>query len=196
MSERHFPESPELRFYDPLAELLGVGDGVLYYRFDDVVKLSGHACPTVAGAFVLVKRACEQLYGEGVPQRGDLRITLPGPVDAGVNGPISQVFTFLTGAAAENGFHGLAGRHARNGLLHFADGGEGHLFERISSGCRVRLAYDPTAMPEPPGLDADLKQVLQGTADRATTTRFRQSWRDRVAGLVADGGRSTVRLLG
>src|SRR5690554_2792313 len=114
-----FPSSPTLRFFDPLGELLGAGDGHYTYRFDDAIRLAGHACPTVAGAFLLVKCAMEHLYPEQTPLRGGVRITVDGTVDAGVNGPMSQIFTLLTGAAAENGFHGLAGHYVRRGLLRF-----------------------------------------------------------------------------
>ncbi len=43
-----FPQDITINLYDPLAELLGAGDGRFTYTYDDAVKLSGHACPTVA----------------------------------------------------------------------------------------------------------------------------------------------------
>ena len=43
-----FPDTPSIRLYDPLGDLLGAGDGHFTYTFDDAVKLAGHACPTVA----------------------------------------------------------------------------------------------------------------------------------------------------
>jgi hypothetical protein len=60
-----FPLEPAITLYDPLGELLGAGEGVFTYTFDDAVKLSGHACPTVAGAFLLVKVALDRLYPGG-----------------------------------------------------------------------------------------------------------------------------------
>jgi len=190
-----FPDSPTLRLYDPLGEMLGAGDGVYTYRFDDAVKLAGHACPTVAGAFLLARRAVELLFPDGLPQRGDLRVTLPGPPDQGVNGPISQVLTLLTGAAAENGFHGLGGQHVRQGLMAFADevGANGVTFERLSTAARVTLRYDPAAIPAAPTMGDDLREVLSGSADEAVRQRFRAAWRDRVERILADGGARTVR---
>ena len=121
-----FPATPSITLFDPLARFLGVGDGQLHYTFEDAVKLSGHACPTVVGAFLMSIHALKALYGEETPLRGGVRISMPGAVDQGVNGPISQVFTLLTGAAAENGFHGLAGQFQRDGLLQFDPAQQGY----------------------------------------------------------------------
>jgi len=192
-----FPDSPAIRLHDPLGEMLGVGDGLYTYRFDDAVKLAGHACPTVAGAFLMAGRAVALLYPETVPQRGDIRVTLPGPVGQGVNGPISQVLTLLTGAAADNGFHGLGGQHVRRGLMTFADddgaGAGGVTFERLSTGARVTLRYDPSPIPPLPTMGDDLQAVLSGSADDAVRQRFRAAWRDRVERILTDGGAQTVR---
>ncbi len=188
-----FPETPSIRLYDPLGDLLGAGDGILTYIYDDVAKLSGHACPTVAGGFLLVKRALEELWGDEMPQRGDIRVTVYGAQDEGTNGPISQVFTQLTGAAAGNGFHGLGGQFARDGLLQFQPTGEpGFRFERISTGKAVTLIYDPSGIPAAPTMGEDLGRILGGFADKNIVTRFRDAWRERVLKILADEGRSTV----
>jgi hypothetical protein len=55
--ERLFDAGPCLTVHDPLAELLGAGDGTWTYTFDDAVRLAGHACPTVAGAYVTAVQA-------------------------------------------------------------------------------------------------------------------------------------------
>ena len=191
-----FPAGPTLTFHDPLGELLGAGDGCYRYSFDDAVKLAGHACPTVVGGFLLVLGAVERLYGDEMPQRGGLRVTVHGAVDQGATGPLSQVLTLLTGAAAENGFHGLAGQQVRHQLLQFApDGASGPLrctFERRDTGRQVTLAYDPSSIPPAPGMMADMQAVLGGQADAAATQRFRAAWRERVERLLADRGRHTV----
>ena len=96
-AEPMFPDTPVLRFYDPLGDMLGAGDGIYQYSFDDAVKLAGHACPTVAGAFVMVKRAVELLYGdEGL-------IDFPGSIERNED--------FMLGAAAAE----------HTGLDHFLD---------------------------------------------------------------------------
>jgi len=191
-----FPNKPVIRLYDPLGDLLGAGDGVFSYTYDDVVKMSGHACPTVVGGFLLVKRALDELWGDKMPQRGDIRITVYGAQNEGTNGPISQVFTLLTGAAADNGFHGLAGQFGRNGLLQFQPNdpyaNNGFCFERVSTGDSVTLIYDPSSISPIPTMGEDLGNILGGEACEATVKRFRNAWRDRVLRILDDGGKSTV----
>lgn len=194
-----FPQSAALEFFDPLAELLGAGDGVFRYTFDDVVKTAGHACPTVAGAFVMVQQAVARLYPDERPLRGGLRIRFAGAPDQGANGPFTQVLTLLTGAAAENGFGGLGGQYVRKGLLRFEPAAEPGpataSFERTDGGDRVTLRYDPSPIPADPAMGDAMKQVLTGGADAETAGRFRKAWSSRVGAILEDGGRSTIQAL-
>ncbi|MBF0136791.1 MAG: hypothetical protein H7833_16365 [Magnetococcus sp. DMHC-1] len=192
-----FPLEPTITLYDPLAEFLGGGKGLFTYTFEDAVKLAGHACPTVAGAFLMAVQALKHLYPNEIPQRGDVAIIIPGLPDQGVNGPISQVFTLVTGAATDNGFHGLAGRYSRKDLLTFDTSttreGPWFRFRRISNGQSVALGYSPQTIPPDPGMGQDMEQVISGQADAATRERFQTAWRQRVQMILADGGRRTIR---
>ncbi|SCZ67709.1 hypothetical protein [Thiohalomonas denitrificans] len=191
-----FPDSTTLELFDPLAQLLGAGDGVFTYTFDDAIKLAGHACPTVAGAFVMAQQAMARLYPQERPLRGGIRIRFAAPPDQGANGPFTQVLTLLTGAAAENGFAGLGGQHVRKGLLSFeADAERGPVtatFERNDTGEQVTLQYDASPIPADPHMMRDLQQVLSGNADDETIQRFRKAWADRVSRILQDGGQSTI----
>lgn len=52
-----FDQIPSLTLSDPLAALLGAADdGVIEFRYVDAVKLAGHSCPTVAGAWLIASR--------------------------------------------------------------------------------------------------------------------------------------------
>ncbi|MEO5362796.1 MAG: hypothetical protein H7838_04135 [Magnetococcus sp. DMHC-8] len=190
-----FPKHPAITLYDPLGDLLGAGDGHFTYTFDDAVRLAGHACPTVAGAFLLAKTAMESLFPGEMPVRGEVRITLPGPVDQGVNGPISQIFTLVTGAAAQNGFHGLAGQFARHHLLQCREhpSSEPFLFERPATGRTVRLHYTTEAIPASPLIPALMPLLLAHRADPAQQAQFRTAWRQRVLDILADEGVQTIR---
>ncbi len=188
-----FPDKPSITLYDPLAKLLGAGDGVFTYTFADTVKLSGHACPTVAGAFLMSVRAMEALYPDEIPVRGNVRITLEGTQNQGVNGPISQVFTLITGAAGENGFHGLAGRHQRYGLLEFSNQAiDGFRFQRLDTGTSVTISYDPSSIPPDPQMPLLLQQVLQDQTGEEETDAFSRLWRTRVEHILEDAGESTL----
>lgn len=185
-----YPSTPSITLADPLAQFLGAGDDPFHYTFNDVVRLSGHACPTVAGAFLMTIHALQALYGEEMPQRGGVRITMPGAVDQGVNGPISQVFTLLTGAAAENGFHGLAGQFQRDGLMRFEPEQEGYRFQRMDSGSAVRVHYDASSITADPAMSPLMQQALHGGT--AAQPQFQQLWRDRVIRILQDAGAQTV----
>ncbi|MBF0138952.1 MAG: hypothetical protein HQL74_01595 [Magnetococcales bacterium] len=190
-----FPKTPAITCYDPLADFLGAGGAPFTYTFDDAVKLSGHACPTIAGAFLMAKRALELLYPDTMPQRGDIAITVPDSVDAGVIGPITQILTLVTGAAANNGFKGLGDHFNRMNLMRFREEAamsQSFLFERLSTGKQVRLQYNPHAFPPSPKI-AELLPLL--LADRATTAQkleFARVWRQRVLDILQDGGTHTV----
>ena len=51
-----FDAAPGITMQDALARTLGaVQDGVIEYRYLDAVKLCGHSCPTVAGAWLMTR---------------------------------------------------------------------------------------------------------------------------------------------
>jgi hypothetical protein len=111
------------RFKEPLAETLGAftdRDSVLEYTFIETVKMAGHACPTVSGAYLVCQKALETLYPGEVPVRGQIGVTVYGRPDEGVYGVIGQVFSLLTGAAPSSGFCGLGGKFGRKDLLIFS----------------------------------------------------------------------------
>lgn len=65
---------------DPLAEALGAAaDGLIEYGYLDAVKLTGHSCPTVAGAYLMTLTALARLYPDAQPRRGELRVELRRP---------------------------------------------------------------------------------------------------------------------
>jgi hypothetical protein len=113
-----FEAVPAIVVVDPLAETLGAAEGgVIEYHYRDAVKLAGHSCPTVAGAWLMTRAALARLYPNGAPQRGGMRVEMRQAVDEGVAGVIAGVVGLITGAANEGGFKGLAGRFGRQGLF-------------------------------------------------------------------------------
>jgi hypothetical protein len=66
-----FDEVKSITLRDPLAEILGAAsDGMMRYSYLDAVKLAGHSCPTVAGAYLMTLKALEKLYPDSVAERG------------------------------------------------------------------------------------------------------------------------------
>ena len=127
-----FARVPAVTLRDPLAELLGAAEGgLIEYRFADAVKLTGHSCPTVAGAWLMTVRALRALYGDEIPERGNVAVALRESLDSGVAGVIGSVAGLLTGAAGAGGFKGLGGRHSRRNLLQFGVAGNGSVHEQL-----------------------------------------------------------------
>jgi len=105
-----FDAVPAIFVVDPLADALGaVEGGLIEYRYIDAVKLAGHSCPTVAGAWLMTRAALARLYPGETPRRGEIRVEMRQALDEGVAGVIAGVASLVTGAANEGGFKGLAG---------------------------------------------------------------------------------------
>ncbi|HEX5961940.1 MAG TPA: FmdE family protein [Rhodanobacteraceae bacterium] len=177
-----FAEVPALRLHDGLAQLLGASDdGMIEYHYADAVRLAGHSCPTVAGGWLSARAALRHLYPDSVPERGGISVYLDEPEDAGVTGVIGQVLTLITGAAAGNGFKGLGGRHARNNLLHYAQGDvAGVRFKRNDTGDEIEVEIDTGPVPGNPMMRPLLQLTMTGQADAAQRREFGRLWQDRV----------------
>jgi hypothetical protein len=179
---------PALTLRDPLADLLGAADdGLIEYHYADAVRLAGHSCPTVAGAWLMTRHALAALYPDGVPERGGLRVQLrdaPGVANAGV---VGAVIGLVTGAAGEAGFQGLGGRHGRRGLLEFGVAMAGEVrCARLDTGAGVEIRYRPQAVPPDPALPTLMPAVVAGTASAAERAEFGRLWQDRVRRLLME----------
>lgn len=184
-----FSAGPIIETVDPLAQLLGASDdGRIDYCYTDVVRLAGHSCPTVAGAFLMARAALKTLYPDGPAERGQIEVSMPAPVDHGTTGVVAQVLTLLTGAAADNGFQGLAGRYARNGLLSFANDPRtgGVTFRRRDTGAMVAVELDVSSVPGNPNQRELLGAILSNVANDAEKQKFADGWQDRVRRLLLE----------
>lgn len=185
-----FSRVPPITLRDPLAELLGAAEGgLIEYSFADAVKLAGHSCPTVAGAWLMSVRALRGLYGDEIPVRGNIAVSLHESVHTGVAGVIASVATLLTGAAGDGGFKGLGGQHVRRGLLKFGvTGNVGMTFTRLDTNAAVNANFRPNLIAADPHLGALLPAVIHGTATPAEKKLFGQLWQDRVKRILIDHG--------
>ena len=177
-----------ITLHDPLAKLLGAStDGLLEYGYLDAVKLAGHSCPTLAGAYLMTLKALAALYGDDVPARGNIRVAFRDDQGSGVTGVIANVVSQITGAAGDGGFKGLAGQFRRNGLLSFNADIEGTIrFERIDEGRAVEADYHPELVPP----DESMFPLLQGLLAQRTKPgdqdTFGALWQDRVKRILID----------
>lgn len=185
-----FDRVPAVALHDPLATLLGAsGNGPIEYRYADAVRLAGHSCPTVAGAWLMAGHALRRLFREATPVRGSVRVELRDARDAGTTGVVANVLGLLTGAADEGGFKGLNGRHARRGLIYFGAAIQGDArFTRLDTGATVELAYDPARVPPDPALPPLLQKTLSGQATPEEQAEFGRLWQDRVRRILLEHG--------
>lgn len=177
-----FDEAPVITVHDGLAEFLGAcSDGLITYRYVDAVRLAGHSCPTVAGAYLLTRRALALLYPDQTPERGAVQVRFSAALDEGVTGVIGSVVSLITGAAGLGGFKGIGRDFRRQNLMYFACAVEGELrFERLDNGTSVSLSMQMNRVAADPRTGALLKKILGGVAEPAEYSEFATLWQDRV----------------
>lgn len=183
-----YHQIPPISLRDPLAELLGAAvGGVIRYDFTDAVKLAGHACPTVAGAWLATVRGLRALYGDEMPVRGDISVALHENVEDGVAGVIASIATLLTGAAGAGGFKGLGGRFGRRQLLNFGIAGVGGIrLTRRDNGRSADCIVQLQRVPGDPRLGELLPAVVQGIATPQQAALFAALWQDRLRRILVD----------
>ncbi|MEO8984750.1 MAG: hypothetical protein ABI300_03900 [Rhodanobacter sp.] len=184
-----YDQAPRISVRDPLADFLGAAeDGLMEYRYLDAVHLAGHSCPTVAGAWLLTRAALRALYGDATPERGGVTVRMPSAQDEGVTGVMAQVFTLVTGAAADNGFHGIGGHFVRQGLLSYTGTtpGEPIMFTRRDNGKIVGAELDLRAVPPVPNLRGLMVAAINPAASATQRRTFADAWQGRVRTLLLD----------
>lgn len=185
-----FDAVPRIRQHDPLADFLGACDGgIIEYAYPDAVRLAGHSCPTVAGAYWLTHQALRALYGEALPERGGVRVAFRESRTAGVTGVIANVVSLLTGATTDTGFKGLAGRFDRRGLLDFDARQPLDLrFTRLDTGAAVDAVAHLREVSADPRMAPLMQACLSGHASPAEARQFGELWQARVRRVLLEHG--------
>jgi len=183
-----FDAAPRILMQDALAETLGAAEGgIIEYTYADAVKLAGHSCPTVAGAYLMTRAALAHLYPRELPQRGGIRVELCGAQEEGVVGVVASVATLITGATGPGGFKGLAGRHVRRGLLSFGVPMRGEMrFTRADSQATVEVSFHLDALPRSPALGGLMQAGLAAGAPAEAREAFARAWQERVRAILLD----------
>lgn len=195
MTQERLPEffdrAPTLTVQDPLAAFLGAAEnGILTYRYADAVRLCGHSCPTVAGAYLMVIKGLKALYGEELPERGGIEAAMQGTRDEGTVGITASVVQLLTGSAPETGFGGIGmqGRFARRNLLSFGAGEiNGTLtLRRKDNGKTVAVSLNAALQPFAPQMRDIMPKAVGGSASAKELERFGQLWQARVKAFLTE----------
>jgi len=181
-----------IKFKEPLAETLGAfteNDATLEYSFIETVKMAGHACPTVTGAYMSCQEALDMLYQDEIPTRGNIAIAIYGEQDEGVYGVIGQVFSFLTGASSISGFKGLAHKYKRKDLLQFSSkkiDSEAMCFgfKRLDNEARVLVKFYSQRVPYPADKAIKLSQLMKKVLWEKATDAEKKELQDLFIGKV------------
>jgi len=185
-----FEDAPVLRVRDPLAAFLGMGNGgAITYRYADAVRLAGHSCPTVAGAWLMVVQGLAWLYDGEIPERGAIEVHMRDGRTDGAAGVIAAIATLLTGAAPETGFKGIGAGHrfARRDLLVFDAPIEGTIgLRRRDTGTGVIVDINTASVPHDPGMDMLMPKTVSGQASAAELKQFGLLWQDRVRRMLVE----------
>lgn len=183
-----FDQVPTITLYDGLAKFLGASDdGLLTYRYLDAVQLAGHSCPTVAGAYLMTRRALQILYPDQVPQRGEVNVRFSGAMEQGVTGVMANVVRLITGATGSDGFKGIGGHYSRQDRLHFNAEIDGEVcFERLDTGASVQVEMNMSGIAGNPRTMPLLQKALSGAASVEEVIEFGALWQQRVEAILLE----------
>jgi len=175
---KFFDEVEKIRIEDELSNVLGAfEDGKIEFSYLDVVKSAGHSCPTIAGAYLMLKEGLKRF---DAPKRGEINAYLKDDISEGTTGVISNVIAQVIGSTCKSGFHGLSGKFDRRGLMHFnADiSSSMRLVDR--SGKVVDIDYDPNGLAPDSRMSPLMQKTLSGSATDEEKREFKVLWQERV----------------
>jgi len=183
--QKFFDDVEPILLRDPLSVLLGAMDeeDVMVFKYPDAVKLAGHSCVSVSGAYKVTAEALKSLYGEEVPIRGDITVAIMGGPEDMAYGPVSQVISFITGAAPITGFKGLKGRFKRQNKLIFDRSKpefNTFIFQRNDTGKTVKVTFNPQVLPQNQKMGELMSQVLSDKATVKEREEFIDLWQGNV----------------
>ena len=177
-----FDKVQPIALQDPLSDFLGaLTDGKVEISYFDCVKLAGHSCPTVAGAYLMALKGLKALYGESLPQRGYISISMRDGEDEGVTGVICNVISFIIGANGIGGFKGIKGNFSRNNLVNYNVPMDGEVkLTRVVSNESGTLSYDFSIIAPDSMMKPLMGKRLQGIASEEEQKEFKRVWQERV----------------
>ena len=177
-----FDKVQTIQLQDPLSNFLGAfEEGKMQIEYIDCVKLAGHSCPTVAGAYLMAIKGLKALYADQLPQRGNIHISMKAGETEGVTGVICNVISFIAGAGGLGGFKGLNGNMARNNLISYDVAMEGEVtLTRTDTNESVTLSYNPSMIGADPMMQPLMGKAMQGLASDEEKKEFGRLWQARV----------------
>ncbi len=200
---KFYDEVQSITLYDPLAEVLGTfDDGLIRFKYMQIVKSAGHSCPTVAGAYLMTLAGLNALYpqnesGEEIlPVRGQIKVEFKEALEDGVAGVIGNVISQITGATEKSGFKGLNGNFARHSLMKFSSDISSNVrFTRTDNNKSVDVYYDPSSVKPNPKMQTLMQKVMSNQASIEEAKEFGELWQDRVKRILIDNKDDVIRVV-
>ena len=201
---KYYDEVDSITLYDPLAQILGTfDDGLIQFKYMQVVKSAGHSCPTVAGAYLITLAGVNALYPQDedenaeeiLPVRGHIKVEFKEALTDGVAGVIGNVVSQITGATDKSGFKGLNGNFARHGLMDYnSDIKSSARFTRIDTNKSVDVFYDASSVGGNPDMQMLMQKVMTNSASEDEAKRFGELWQERVKKILIDNKEDVIRV--
>lgn len=181
-----FETIESITLYDPLSDVLGAfEDGKITFSYLDVVKSAGHSCPTMAGAYLMIREGLKALYPNSLPERGALKVFFKEKQEEGTTGVIANAFSLITGATENWGFKGLGGNYVRKDLMEFSRDIPFQVrIMRMDTEAQVDISYNPASIEIDPLMQPLMKKILTGVLNQEEKATFKELWQARVAKIL------------
>ena len=175
----YFKNIEPIALIDELAMFLGAPeDGKYEISYEEIVKMAGHSCATVAGAYLMALEGLKALYKNEFPKRGEIKVEMRDHAEEGSIGVVATIFTNITGAAGNLGFGGINGKYARRDLLSFNAKIDGLVrFTRMDTGKSVEVNYNPANVVHPGNI---MMSAIGPQATVETRKTFPDRWKQMI----------------
>ena len=192
-----FDKVESIEVQDRLSGFLGAFENGIYsISYLDCVKLAGHSCPTVAGAYLMAREALKELYRDGdIVQRGNLKVEMRDNKVDGVTGVIATTLSFITGASDDAGFKGIGGNMSRNNLLSYGASISGEIrLTRLDNNQSIEVDYNPSSIPPSPNMQPLMGKIMKNLASEDEKKEFAKLWQERVEKILLANPNSLITL--
>ncbi len=177
---------------DELGEFLGTSkDGIIEVSYLDIVKMAGHSCAVVSGAYLMALKGLKDLYGADVPKRGEIKVELKGTLEDNT-GVTAQVLSNITGATTDTGFLGVKGKYNRRGLLSYGANIPATVrFTRLDTKESVDVNYMPGKIVNPRAI---LQTAIAENASEEDKKSFPERWQKMVK-TIFDNAETVIEIV-
>ena len=146
-----FNEIEHIILKDELSEFLGSSDeGIIDISYLEIVKMAGHSCAVTSGSYLMTLIGLKELYGNELPQRGNIKVEIKDQLTDGNTGVFGSVYSNITGATTNTGFGGLGDKFNRRNLMFYGANIKGNVrFTRLDTNKSIELSYNPHSIVAP-----------------------------------------------